>query len=119
MANELDKLVEKTKTQLKKGILEICILSIVSQEKGYSTEIIRKLSESKLIVKEGTVYPLLARLKNAGFLEYDWEESTSGPPRKSYSTTEKGDDFLKELLLSWGQLVNAVNQLTKNISIDE
>jgi PadR family transcriptional regulator PadR len=96
--------------QLRKGVLELCILSILSQGDAYPTEIIDKLKETKLVVVEGTLYPLLTRLKNTGLLGYRWEESTSGPPRKYYKLTEIGEQYLKELQLSWFEMVDAVNK---------
>jgi PadR family transcriptional regulator PadR len=96
--------------QMRKGVLELCILSILSQGDAYPTEIIDKLKDTKLVVVEGTLYPLLTRLKNTGLLGYRWEESTSGPPRKYYKLTEIGEQYLKELQLSWQELVDAVNK---------
>ena len=105
--------VENTKAQMRKGVLEYCILSILSQGEAYPSEIISQLKESKLIVVEGTLYPLLTRAKNAGLLEYRWEESPSGPPRKYYHLTEVGKSFLKELNSTWTELSKAVNKTTK------
>lgn len=99
-----------TQTQMRKGVLELCILSILSQGDAYPTEIIERLRDTKLVVVEGTLYPLLTRLKNTGLLAYRWEESTSGPPRKYYKLTEIGEQYLKELQLSWQELVDAVNK---------
>ncbi len=96
--------------QMRKGVLELCILSILSKGDAYPTEIIDKLKDTKLVVVEGTLYPLLTRLKNTGLLGYRWEESTSGPPRKYYKLTEIGEQYLKELQLSWQELVDAVNK---------
>src|SRR3954469_11385199 len=96
--------------QMRKGVLELCILSILSKGDAYPTEIIDRLKETKLVVVEGTLYPLLTRLKNTGLLGYRWEESTSGPPRKYYKLTEIGEHYLKELQLSWHELVDAVNK---------
>ena len=101
---------ENTKAQMRKGVLELCILSILSTGDHYPTEIIDKLKDTKLVVVEGTLYPLLTRLKNMGLLTYRWEESTSGPPRKYYRLTEIGEQFLKELQVSWQELVDAVNK---------
>jgi len=101
---------ENAKAQMRKGVLELCILSILSQGDAYPTEIIEKLKETKLVVVEGTLYPLLTRLKNTGLLTYRWEESTSGPPRKYYKLTEIGETYLKELQMSWNELVDAVNK---------
>ena len=101
--------IENTKAQMRKGILEFCVLSLLAREELYPSEIIQRLKESKLIVVEGTLYPLLTRLKNDGILEYRWEESTSGPPRKYYKLTDVGGDFLKELASTWEELSKAVN----------
>ncbi len=105
--------IENTKAQMRKGVLEYCILSILESDEAYPSEIIDKLKEGKLIVVEGTLYPLLTRLKNAGLLKYRWEESKSGPPRKYYSLTEVGIEFLKELEITWNELMNAVNLTRK------
>jgi PadR family transcriptional regulator PadR len=105
--------IENTKAQMRKGILEFCILKILSTKDKYSFEIIETLKKSKLLVVEGTLYPLLTRLKNGGLLEYRWEESSSGPPRKYYSITEDGKQFLKELHSSWSDLNKAVTLLIK------
>ncbi|MAC94362.1 MAG: PadR family transcriptional regulator [Flavobacteriales bacterium] len=106
--------IENTKAQMRKGVLEFCILSILENEEAYPSEIIEKLKAGKLIVVEGTLYPLLTRLKNADLLQYRWEESKSGPPRKYYSLTQAGKDFLKELESTWEELVNAVKLTRKN-----
>lgn len=100
--------IENTKAQMRKGVLEFCILSILQHSEAYPSEIIERLKEAKLIVVEGTLYPLLTRLKNAGLLKYRWEESKSGPPRKYYALTEVGQEFLKELDTTWQELVAAV-----------
>lgn len=105
--------IEKTKAQMKKGVLEFCILSIISGKEVYASDILDELKTSKLIVVEGTLYPLLTRLKNEGLLSYRWEESKSGPPRKYYEITEIGKSVLKELDNSWKELVNAVDNITK------
>ena len=104
--------IENTKAQMRKGVLEYCILSILQHGDAYTSEIISHLKDAKLLVVEGTVYPLLTRLKNAGLLSYRWEESTSGPPRKYYGLTETGNLFLKELNGTWSDLVEAVNLVT-------
>ena len=108
--------LENTKAQMRKGVLELCILSIISEGEIYPSDIIKKLKEAELIVVEGTLYPLLTRLKNAGLLHYTWRESTSGPPRKYYHITDDGQSFLGELMKTWQGLVNAVTQSTKNIN---
>jgi PadR family transcriptional regulator PadR len=96
---------------MRKGILEYCILSILSRNDAYASDIIKELKEAKLIVVEGTLYPLLTRQKNAGLLSYRWEESTQGPPRKYYTITEVGQKFLDELHQSWRELVDAITML--------
>src|SRR5210317_1352806 len=105
--------IENTKAQMRKGVLEYCILSVLKDEDAYVAEILGTLKDAKLLVVEGTIYPLLTRLKNAGLLNYRWEESTSGPPRKYYSLTEKGREFTKELDQTWNELKNAVQKVTK------
>lgn len=103
--------IENTKAQMKKGVLEFCILSVLSSGDHYPSEIIEKLKDAKLIVVEGTLYPLLMRLKNDGLLSYRWEESLSGPPRKYYKLTPVGKQYLKELKTSWNELVDAVAEI--------
>jgi len=105
--------LDNTKAQMRKGILELCVLSIIADEEAYPSDIIAKLKESKLIVVEGTLYPLLSRLKNANLLSYTWKESKSGPPRKYYHMTELGNTFLEELMKTWEELNHAVNESTK------
>ena len=105
---------ENVKSQMRKGILEYCILLIVKKEPAYSSDIIQKLQEAKLIVVEGTLYPLLSRLKNSELLSYRWVESTQGPPRKYYQLTEKGEQFLKELESSWEELTNTITHIRNN-----
>lgn len=108
--------IENTKAQMRKGVLEFCILQLLKSEEMYPSDIIHALKESRLIVVEGTLYPLLTRLKNAGILDYRWEESKAGPPRKYYKLTELGEQFLNELRLTWNELNNAVNRTIKNQS---
>ncbi len=103
--------IENVKAQMRKGVLEYCILSILSQGDAYASDIINKMKENKLIVVEGTLYPLLTRQKNAGLLSYRWEESPQGPPRKYYALTNAGKETLKDLDTSWQELVTAVNKL--------
>lgn len=106
--------LENTQAQMRKGILEYCILSILNKREAYPSEILETLKEAKLIVVEGTIYPLLMRLKNEELLSYRWEESPSGPPRKYYSLTKMGKVFLEELDTTWIELSDAVNKITKN-----
>ena len=105
--------IENTKAQMRKGVLEFCILSILADGDAYPTEIIERMKQAQLVVVEGTLYPLLTRLKNMGLLAYRWEESTGGPPRKYYRLTETGTEFLRELEYTWDELVQSVNTVTK------
>ena len=104
--------IENTKAQLRKGVLEFCILSVIKDKEAYTSEILDTLKNAKLLVVEGTVYPLLTRLKNDGLLDYRWEESSSGPPRKYYGLTEEGNEFLTELNGTWTELSDAVTLIT-------
>ena len=108
--------IENTQSQMRKGVLEFCILSVIRQQEAYPSDIIEKMKESKLNVLEGTLYPLLTRLKNAGLLTYRWVESNSGPPRKYFSMTEEGEAFYQQLEKTWEQLAAAVNHLTEPIA---
>lgn len=103
--------IENTKAQMRKGVLEFCILCILSDGEHYPTEIIDKMKKAQLLIVEGTLYPLLTRLKNDGLLSYRWEESSAGPPRKYYSLTKEGNESLKELEVSWTELNQAVNNI--------
>jgi len=105
--------VENTKAQMRKGVLEFCILSVLSSGDAYPSDIIRRLKEANLIVVEGTLYPLLTRLKNAGLLSYRWQESQAGPPRKYFALTADGQSFLNELRASWDDLVASVARTTQ------
>ena len=107
--------LENTKIQMRKGVLEYCILTIISRGEVYTSDILSSLKDAKLLVVEGTVYPLLTRLKNAGLLSYEWKESTSGPPRKYFQLTPVGESFLDELGDTWDELVHAVHVTTKNV----
>jgi PadR family transcriptional regulator, regulatory protein PadR len=104
--------IENTKAQMRKGVLEFCILSTLSDGDAYPTEIIERMKLARLVVVEGTLYPLLTRLKNMDLLSYRWEESSSGPPRKYYRLTETGTSFLRELEATWDELVASVEQVT-------
>jgi PadR family transcriptional regulator PadR len=105
--------LENTKAQMRKGVLEYCILLVLENKPLYVSDIIEDLEKSKMIVVEGTLYPMLSRLKNEGYLGYRWEESLQGPPRKYYEITENGKNFLNELANVWKDLVNAVFQISK------
>ena len=103
--------LENTQVQMRKGILEYCILNIISRGEVYASDLIVELTSAKIMVVEGTLYPLLTRLKNAGLVEYKWIESPSGPPRKYYNITDSGSDFLKNLDSTWKELVNSTDQI--------
>ena len=105
---------ENAKIQMRRGILEYCILCVLSDGDAYASDIIKQLKEAQMIIVEGTLYPLLTRQKNAGLLTYRWEESTQGPPRKYYTITEAGRRFLTDLDASWEEIVESVNQIRKN-----
>ncbi len=105
---------------MRKGILEYCVLTIIARSEVYGTEILKELKAAKILTVEGTLYPLLTRLKKGGMLSYRWEESHSGPPRKYYTITEDGKALLSELGDSWKQLASAVHSITlKNESVHE
>lgn len=105
--------LENTQVQMRKGILEYCILHIISRGEVYASDMLDELTAARMIVVEGTLYPLLTRLKNAGLVEYKWVESKSGPPRKYYKLTETGTQFLKGLTDTWDELVNSTDQITQ------
>jgi len=102
---------DNIKSQMRKGYLEYCILLILRKKPAYASDIISELKEAKLIVVEGTLYPLLTRLKNGGLLDYRWEESTQGPPRKYYEMTEQGSVFLEDLESAWEEINNVVRKI--------
>jgi PadR family transcriptional regulator, regulatory protein PadR len=104
--------------QMRKGVLELCILSIIAQKDAYASDILAQLKSSSLIVVEGTLYPLLTRLKNDGYTSYRWEESKSGPPRKYFQITQAGREFLEGLKADWIQLVESVSSVVQ-ININE
>jgi len=102
---------DNVKSQMRKGILEYCILLILNRRKAYANDIILLLQEAKLIVVEGTLYPLLTRLKNMDLLNYQWIESSQGPPRKYYELTSGGKAFLVELGQAWDEIADTINHL--------
>lgn len=106
--------VENTKSQMRKGVLEFCILSIIKRGEAYPSDIIEEMKKSNLNILEGTLYPLLTRLKNAELLTYRWVESSSGPPRKYFCLTDKGNEFYQALQSTWQELANAVHSITQN-----
>ena len=103
--------IENTQSQMRKGILEFCILSIIRRGEAYPSDIVEEMRAANLNILEGTLYPLLTRLKNAEMLTYRWVESNSGPPRKYFLLTAKGESFYKELEQTWNKLSNGVNAL--------
>ena len=104
-------MVENAKSQMRKGVLEYCILSIISRQEVYTSDILDALRQADLLVVEGTLYPLLSRLKNNGLLKYRWQESTDGPPRKYFTLTEEGVQLLEALNQEWGIISKAINKL--------
>ena len=105
--------LEQTKAEMRKGMLEYCILLIIARDKVYASNILKELKEADLIVVEGTLYPLLNRLRVEGLLDYTWEESKSGPPRKYYTLTDKGEEYIKQLRTTWESLVESITTLMK------
>jgi PadR family transcriptional regulator, regulatory protein PadR len=103
--------IENINAQMRKGVLELCILAIIKRQEAYASDILEVLKENRMIVVEGTLYPLLTRLKNDGYLEYYWSESKSGPPRKYYRITVIGEKFLDELVRNWRSLEGIVGAL--------
>ena len=103
--------IDNAKFQMRKGMLEYCVLLLLRQRPSYASDIILQLKEARLLVVEGTLYPLLTRLKNDGLLSYVWQESTQGPPRKYYALTEMGEQFLSGLDAAWNEISLTVNHL--------
>jgi len=105
--------IENIKSQMRRGVLEYCILSVLDKNDAYASELINKLKDARIIVVEGTLYPLLTRQKNQGLLAYRWEESTQGPPRKYYTMTDKGREVLQEMDKAWKEIVETLDILRK------
>ncbi len=105
--------IQNTQSQMRKGVLEFCILSVISQGEVYPSDIVDKMKAANLSILEGTLYPLLTRLKNAGYLSYRWVESNSGPPRKYFVMTDEGHAFYEALESTWKELADAVHALTQ------
>ena len=103
--------LENTQVQMRKGILEFCILHIISRGEVYASDMLEELTSARIIVVEGTLYPLLTRLRKAGLVEYKWVESSSGPPRKYYTLTNEGREFLLKLDDTWGDLINSTHKI--------
>lgn len=110
--------VDNIKSQMRKGVLEYCILSILRKNDAYASSLIAELKKAKMIVVEGTLYPLLTRQKNQGLLNYRWEESTQGPPRKYYTLTEKGKETLAEMDAAWQEVVDSIEYIKNNSVLD-
>lgn len=106
-------MLNNIKSQMRKGLLEYCILSIIHKNEAYASDILDMLKQANLVVVEGTVYPLLTRMKNEGLLSYRWQESTGGPPRKYYALTTQGQDLLAQLDNEWQSICQSINQITK------
>ena len=106
--------VDNTKSQMRKGMLEYCIMLLLHHQPSYANDIIGRLKEAEMIVVEGTLYPLLNRLKKDGLLKYEWQESTQGPPRKYYALTEEGEEALVQLDSSWSEIATTVTILRNN-----
>jgi PadR family transcriptional regulator, regulatory protein PadR len=109
--------IENTQVQMRKGILEFCILHIISRGEVYASDLLEELTTARLMVIEGTLYPLLNRLKNAELIQYRWVESNQGPPRKYYQLTTKGQEFLKELGQTWEELTGSTQRIVEKSSI--
>ncbi|MGK7397777.1 MAG: PadR family transcriptional regulator [Candidatus Cyclobacteriaceae bacterium M3_2C_046] len=103
--------VENTQVQMRKGILEFCILHIISRGEVYASDMLEELTSAKIMVVEGTLYPLLTRLRKSGLVEYKWVESNSGPPRKYYTLTDQGFEFLNHLDQTWVELISSTKQI--------
>ena len=109
----MENTAENVRSQMRKGVLEYCILCILAKQEAYASSILEELKKASLIVVEGTLYPLLIRQKNQGLLSYRWEESTQGPPRKYYCITDKGREQLSEMDSAWQEMVDAIETLKK------
>ena len=103
--------IENTQVQMRKGILEFCILNIIARGEVYASDMLDELTSAKIMVVEGTLYPLLTRLRKAGLVDYKWVESSSGPPRKYYTLTEQGSEFLNGLDQTWNELVTSTQKI--------
>ncbi|UII24969.1 PadR family transcriptional regulator [Fulvivirga maritima] len=111
--------LENTQVQMRKGILEYCILHIISRGEVYASDMLDELTTAKIMVVEGTLYPLLTRLRKAGLVEYKWVESNSGPPRKYYTLTEQGQSFLESLDTTWHELMKSTKLITSRKDKDD
>ncbi len=109
----MEQIVDNIKSQMRKGLLEYCILLILNKKEAYASSIIEELKQANMIVVEGTLYPLLIRQKNQGLLSYRWQESTQGPPRKYYMITEKGKSLIGQMDLAWQEIVSTIETIRK------
>lgn len=109
----MENISDNVRSQMRKGVLEYCILSILDKKEAYASSILEELKSANMLVVEGTLYPLLIREKNQGLLSYRWEESPQGPPRKFYCITDKGRDQLREMDLAWQEIVETINTLKR------
>lgn len=106
---------ENTQSQMRKGILEYCVMLLIARGEIYSSDIISQLTDAQMLIAEGTLYPLLTRLKNAGLLAYSWKESTQGPPRKYFTITEQGKQYLADLDKTWAEMISTIKQIKNTI----
>lgn len=109
----MDNITENVRSQMRKGVLEYCILCLLSKEDAYASSLITQLKEANMIVVEGTLYPMLIRQKNQGLLTYRWEESPQGPPRKYYSLTDKGREHLAQMDDAWREIIATIEEIRK------
>jgi len=107
--------VDNAKSQMRKGMLDYCIMLLLNEKPYYTSDIIQRLKEANLLVVEGTLYPLLTRLKNDGVLSYEWQESTQGPPRKYYVLTDDGREALQQMDIAWNELENTVHMIKTRV----
>ena len=107
----MESATDNVRSQMRKGVLEYCILSILSQKEAYASSLLDELKAANMLVVEGTLYPLLIRQKNQGLLSYRWEESPQGPPRKYYVITDKGRAQLSEMDAAWQEIVESIQAL--------
>ena len=109
----MDNITENVRSQMRKGVLEYCILSLLSKEDAYASSLLSRLKDANMIVVEGTLYPMLIRQKNQGLLTYRWEESPQGPPRKYYSLTDKGREQLSQMDDAWREIIATIDEIKK------
>ncbi len=98
---------------VRKGLLEYALLKVISSDKVYVADMLKRLQDTEFATQEGTLYPLLSRLRRESLVDYEWRESESGPPRKYYELTRKGAALLADLDAYWKRLTTTINQLGK------